>query len=209
LKLLACDTDACGGIPFTEAIDALPIPQMWVDGFQLSLLCRAQGGGGANLCERCRQRNNKIYAQLIVAELGAIESKMVDAAAMAGASAGASHIALYSIYFDTGKAVIKPESRPTLEQIAKLLAGQRSSTSSSSATPTAGHLRLQSRSVAPAPRRVTELVKNYRIATAAAHRGVGLLAPIGSTPPKPTARSTAASGWWRRKTGSVRRGWVR
>src|SRR5688500_12065796 len=32
-KQLACDTDACGGIPFTEAIDALPIPQMWIDGF--------------------------------------------------------------------------------------------------------------------------------------------------------------------------------
>src|SRR3989304_1008434 len=25
---LACDTDACGGIPFVEAVDALPIPQM-------------------------------------------------------------------------------------------------------------------------------------------------------------------------------------
>ena len=31
--LLDCDTEACGGIPFTEAIEALPIPQMWVDGF--------------------------------------------------------------------------------------------------------------------------------------------------------------------------------
>jgi len=30
---LACDTDECGGIPFTEAIDALPVPQMWLDGF--------------------------------------------------------------------------------------------------------------------------------------------------------------------------------
>src|SRR5215468_5364724 len=31
--LLACDVDACGGIPFSEAVDTLPIPQMWVDGF--------------------------------------------------------------------------------------------------------------------------------------------------------------------------------
>src|SRR5438045_5015188 len=30
---LACDTDDCGGLPFTEAIDVLPLPQMWVDGF--------------------------------------------------------------------------------------------------------------------------------------------------------------------------------
>src|SRR5215470_6250467 len=31
--LLACDTDACGAIPFTESVDTLPIPQMWIDGF--------------------------------------------------------------------------------------------------------------------------------------------------------------------------------
>ena len=31
--LLSCTTDQCGGIPFTEALDILPIPQMWVDGF--------------------------------------------------------------------------------------------------------------------------------------------------------------------------------
>ena len=36
----------------------------------------------------------------------------------------AGHIALYGIYFDTDKAVLKPESRPTLEQIAKLLTSQ-------------------------------------------------------------------------------------
>jgi OmpA-OmpF porin, OOP family len=49
---------------------------------------------------------------------------MVDAAAMAKGLGDSGHIALYGIYFDTDKAVIKPESRPTLEQIAKLLAGQ-------------------------------------------------------------------------------------
>ncbi len=31
--LLACNVDDCGGIPFSEALDILPIPQMWVDGF--------------------------------------------------------------------------------------------------------------------------------------------------------------------------------
>ena len=65
-----------------------------------------------------------ITAQLTVAELGAIENKMVDAAAMAKGLGETGHIALYGIYFDTDKAVIKPESRPTLEQIAKLLRGQ-------------------------------------------------------------------------------------
>jgi outer membrane protein OmpA-like peptidoglycan-associated protein len=31
------------------------------------------------------------------------------------------HIAVHAIYFDTGKATIKPESAPALEEIAKLL----------------------------------------------------------------------------------------
>ena len=139
--LLSCDTDACGGIPFTEAIDALPIPQMWVDGFNYHYFAgrKAQAsldGGRETYASVVVSENNKeIYAQLIVAELGAIENKMVDAAAMAKGLGDTGHIALYGIYFDTDKAVIKPESRPTLEQIG--WRASRSSTSSSSATPTA------------------------------------------------------------------------
>src|SRR6267154_613700 len=146
--LLTCDTDACGGIPFTEAIDAL----------------------------------------LIVAELGAIENKMVDAAAMAKGLGDTGHIALYGIYFDTDKAVIKPESRPTLEQIAKLLAGQPQLN-----VFIVGHTDSQgtfdynldlSRRRAEAI--AQELVKSYRIAQPRLRTaGVGLLAPIGSNASEP------------------------
>ena len=45
-RSLACDTDACGGIPFTEAIDALPIPQMWVDGFNYRYYAGRKTEGG-------------------------------------------------------------------------------------------------------------------------------------------------------------------
>src|SRR5260221_9510179 len=31
--LLSCSVDQCGGIPFSEGLDGLPLPQMWVDGF--------------------------------------------------------------------------------------------------------------------------------------------------------------------------------
>ena len=122
--LLACDIDACGGIPFSEAIDALPIPQMWVDGFNYRYFAgRKVDGGRETYASLIVSENNRdIYAQLVVAELGAIENKMVDAAAMAKGLGETGHIALYGIYFDTDKAVVKPESRPTLEQIAKLLA---------------------------------------------------------------------------------------
>jgi OOP family OmpA-OmpF porin len=45
----------------------------------------------------------------------------VNAATMARRIAGSGHIALYGIYFDTDKASIKPKSKATLDQMAKLL----------------------------------------------------------------------------------------
>jgi outer membrane protein OmpA-like peptidoglycan-associated protein len=52
-----------------------------------------------------------------------IETGMVtiDAAAMANDISSAGHVALYGIYFDTDKADPKPESQPTLQEIATLL----------------------------------------------------------------------------------------
>jgi OOP family OmpA-OmpF porin len=183
--LLACDTDACGGIPFTEAIDALPIPQMWVDGFNYHYYAgrKAEGGRETFASVVVSENNREIYAQLTVAELGAIQNKMVDAAAMAKGLGETGHIALYGIYFDTDKAVIKPESRPTLEQIAKLLTSQPQLN-----VFVVGHTDSQgaydynldlSRRRAEAI--ATELVKNFRIAQARLRTaGVGMLAPVGS-----------------------------
>jgi OOP family OmpA-OmpF porin len=183
--LLACDTDACGGIPFSEAVDALPIPQMWVDGFNYHYFVGRKTDGGRETYASLivSENNREIYAQLVVAELGAIQNKMVDAAAMAKGLGEAGHIALYGIYFDTDKAVVKPESRPTLEQIAKLLAGQPQLN-----VFIVGHTDNQgaydynldlSRRRAEAV--AAELVKNYRIAQARLRTaGVGFLAPVGS-----------------------------
>ena len=52
-----------------------------------------------------------------------IETGMVaiDAAAMAKDISSTGHVALYGIYFETDKADVKPESQPTLQEIAKLL----------------------------------------------------------------------------------------
>ena len=52
-----------------------------------------------------------------------IETGMVtvDAAAMAKDISTTGHVALYGIHFDTDKADPKPESQPTLQEIAKLL----------------------------------------------------------------------------------------
>ena len=45
----------------------------------------------------------------------------VDAAALAGDISNNGHSAVYGIFFDTGKAEIKPESEPSLKEIGKLL----------------------------------------------------------------------------------------
>jgi len=183
--LLACDTDACGGIPFTEAVEALPIPQMWVDGFNYHYYSGRKSEAGAETYASVivSETNGEITAQLTVAVTGAMANKMVDAAAMAKGLGDTGHIALYGIYFDTDKAVIRPESRPTLEQIAKLLAGQPQLN-----VFIVGHTDNQGNfdynldlSRRRAEAIAAELVKSYRIAQPRLRTaGVGFLAPVGS-----------------------------
>jgi outer membrane protein OmpA-like peptidoglycan-associated protein len=183
--LLACDTDACGAIPFTEAVDALPVPQMWVDGFNYHYYAGRKEDGGREIYASVlvSQNNQDITAQLTIAELGAIENKMVDAAAMAKGLGETGHIALYGIYFDTDKATLKPESRPTLEQIAKLLTTQPQLN-----VFIVGHTDNQGAydyNVDLSRRRAeavaAELARSYRIAPARLRTaGVGFLAPVGS-----------------------------
>ena len=59
---------------------------------------------------------------LLVVEAKAMEQEVVaDAAALQAGIGAEGKVAVYGIYFDTNKAVVKPESNPTLEQIVKLL----------------------------------------------------------------------------------------
>lgn len=124
--LLKCDTDECGGTAFVEKIDVLPIPQMWVDGFNFHYFsARNQQNGQDSYASIVVSKNNdEIYAELVVVQLKSMDNKMVDAAAMAKGLGDKGHIALYGIYFDTDKTDLKPESRPTLDEIAKLLKSQ-------------------------------------------------------------------------------------
>jgi OmpA-OmpF porin, OOP family len=183
--LLACDTDACGAIPFTEAIDALPMPQMWIDGFNYRYYAgrKAEGGRETYAAVLVSKSNDDIYAQLVIAVVGAMENKMVDAGAMAKGLREKGHIALYGIYFDTDKAVIKPESRPTLSEIAKLLQAQPQlnvfivghTDSQGTYEYNADLSRKRAEAVA------AELAKSYKIVpTRLKTAGVGFLAPIGS-----------------------------
>jgi OOP family OmpA-OmpF porin len=183
--MLACDTDACGGIPFIESVDVLPIPQMWADGFNFRYFAakKSEGGRDTYASVITSKSNDEVYTQLVVAIVGAMENKMVDAAAMAKGLGEKGHIALYGIYFDTDKAVVKPESKPTMDEIAKLLQSQPQLN-----VVVVGHTDSQgaydynmnlSRQRAEAVAAI--LVGSYRIAKARLRTaGVGYLAPVGS-----------------------------
>ena len=71
----------------------------------------------------CKAFNERTIAVVDIVEAKAREQKMVTVKAeeMAQKIASTGSIALYGIYFDFNKADLKPESAPTLEQIAKLL----------------------------------------------------------------------------------------
>ncbi|HEY4141617.1 MAG TPA: OmpA family protein [Pseudolabrys sp.] len=183
--LVACDTDDCGGIPFSEQIDALNVPEMWIDGFNFRYYAGHKKDGNADIYASVvtSKNNDNVYAQLVVAVVGAMDNKMVDAAAMAKGLGESGHIALYGIYFDTDKATIKPESAPTLAEMAKLLAGQPQLN-----VVIVGHTDSQgtyernmtlSRERAEAV--ANALVTTHKIARARLRTaGVGFLAPVGS-----------------------------
>jgi OmpA-OmpF porin, OOP family len=62
-----------------------------------------------------------VFVYVSVLEQQPMAYKMIDAAKMASEIVQAGHIALYGIHFDTDRADIKPESKPTLKEIAELL----------------------------------------------------------------------------------------
>lgn len=74
----------------------------------------------------CKALNGRTVALVHVLEPKARDKKMivVEAAKMADSLAITGSISLYGLYFDTGKADIKPESDPTLKEIAILLTNE-------------------------------------------------------------------------------------
>lgn len=184
-KLMACESDACGGIPFVESVDALPIPQMWIDAFNYRYYAAHKQDGGREIYASvlASKNNDNTTVQLVVAEIGAIENKMVDAAQMAKGLGEKGHIALYGIYFDTDKATLKPESKATLDEMSKLLGSQPGlrvfivgHTDSQG-----GYEHNMTLSRQRAESVIAALVTNYRIDRSRLYpAGVGYLAPIGS-----------------------------
>ena len=67
------------------------------------------------------ERGNGAIWLRIVEKKGMQQFIVADAAAMGGDLKSTGHVAVYGIYFDTSKSEVKPDSKPALEEIAKLL----------------------------------------------------------------------------------------
>jgi len=87
-------------------------PQRWVNGRILK--------DGQEAWVQAEKGNGKIWLRIV--EKRAMEQYIVaDAAAFGSDLRSTGHAAVYGIFFDTGKAEVKPESKPALQEIAKLL----------------------------------------------------------------------------------------
>jgi OOP family OmpA-OmpF porin len=96
---------------------------IWVEGrYMAAKLSRPEGDVYVALVVGCGERPN-VMVQLDVIEVKHMETGMIttNAEALATDITRTGHVAVYGIYFDTGKADVKPESEPVLKEIAKLL----------------------------------------------------------------------------------------
>jgi OmpA-OmpF porin, OOP family len=64
------------------------------------------------------------YSVTVVETKAMKQDVVADAAALSASIASTGKAAVYGIYFDTGKSVVKPESNPSLEEITKLMKQQ-------------------------------------------------------------------------------------
>jgi OOP family OmpA-OmpF porin len=96
----------------------------YVRRFLVAKLTRAQGDVYVSLLIQAQAANMTGDTHLAVIETKPMETGLVkvDARTMNADIGTTGHVALYGIYFDTGKSIVKPESNSTLQEIAKLLA---------------------------------------------------------------------------------------
>ena len=88
-------------------------------------LARPEGDVYVSLLVDDQGPDSRANAELYVIEVKPMESGLitVDATSLANDINRTGHASVYGIYFDTGKADVKPESDATLKEIAKLLQG--------------------------------------------------------------------------------------
>jgi outer membrane protein OmpA-like peptidoglycan-associated protein len=184
--LFACSAAECGGEVLNEPTPDLgywcansnvqcPEPMRYI----VAKLPRAAG----DVYAAVKVRTEETY--LIVVELKPMQAGMVtvNAQALADDITKSGHVAVYGIYFDTGKSIIKPESKPVVDEIAKLLnlqvtlklhvVGHTDNVGTLASNMTLSKQRAEAV--------VNALVNDHRIAAARLiANGVGPLAPVAS-----------------------------
>lgn len=181
--------DGCGGRYFAWTVVETS-PMVGVHDDQRYLAARLRRDSGDVYVSLYMNQNKAagqphVHVQLEVLETTAMDTGMVtvDAEAMARGLGAEGHIALYGIYFDLDKATLKPESKPTLDEIVKLLKGQPALK-----LLVVGHTDNQgglAYNMDLSKRRATAVLRaltgDYRIAaTRLEAHGVGYLAPVAS-----------------------------
>lgn len=120
--VFTCKSDDCGGADFAyNGPEILNIPFMWMGDDFRYLAAHKSGDVDTYAAILVSSNNDEVVYQLMVAEVGTMENRMVDAKKMASSISETGKIALYGILFDYDKADIKPESRPALDQIGTLM----------------------------------------------------------------------------------------
>ena len=135
--LFSCLKAACGdGDTFAQTLYGVGAQPLTLNqrsqGYLSARLRRAAGEvyvrvftvENAAWASEAKTEEGQVITQLDIAQTRAMESGMVtvDANAMRDAIRDTGRVALYGIYFDSGKAEVKPESDAALDEIAKLLA---------------------------------------------------------------------------------------
>lgn len=199
--LFECANAACGGRTFNHASPGVRAAYMDFgendddqrylaahlarpegDVFVAVHTARNTSSGGASA--------DKIYTQVDIVELKAQESKIVviKADAMAAKIGTDGRVALYGIYFDTGSAKLKTESKPTLNEISKLLKARTDLKlyvvgHTDNQGEFAYNMELSTRRAAAV---VAALVGDYGIAAGRLEpAGVGFLSPVASNADEP------------------------
>ncbi len=104
---------------------------MYIDGDEHFLAARSSDASRHIAVYVARNQTTKITGQaagrtavhIDLVTANALESKMIDAAAMVKGITDTGHIAVDNVFFDFGTAVLTPEAEPALAEMAKLLTG--------------------------------------------------------------------------------------
>lgn len=127
----------------------------------------------------------QVYVRIDQVESGELKDQMitVSAADIERGLDQSGRIALYGLLFDFNKATLQPDSRPTLDEIAKFLkANPRQNVHVVGHTDNVGGVEFnQKLSLARAQAVASDLIKTYGVSSARTRpAGVGLLSPVAS-----------------------------